>query len=149
MMNMQPFRDILNAADRSTTRVDADPRQFKLMQPTRTGDNEFAKAAKAELRIVKSKFVQFARTGSDPFTLPSTLSIFPSIRIVSSTMYFLASGVRSDPALPPMAAAAACGLIAAQSADKIDPCGKIYPGGRRTNPAIFARERVDRSAPSK
>ena len=40
------------------------------------------------------------------------------------------------------------GLIAAQSADKIDPSGKIDPGGRgrkrRTNPAIFARRERER-----
>ena len=56
---------------------------------------------------------------------------------VSSGVDFLASGAGGDPA-------AGCGgLIAAQSADKIDPSGKIDPGGRgrkrRTNPAIFAR----------
>ena len=47
-----------------------------------------------------------------------------------------------------LALAAAAGLIAAQSVGKIDPCGKIYPGGRRTDPAIFARRTEGRERES-
>ena len=59
--------------------------------------------------------------GSDPCRALSS----PSSRdwCVSSGVYFLASGAGGDPA------GAGCGgLIAAQSADKIDPSGKIDPG---------------------